>query len=63
MNKYYVKNCPAYDEYLCECRCETTPSIACWNNDSEHCPIKKLIENCGDCKKIYQVLDIEEVVG
>ena len=64
MNRYNVKNCPSYDRYLLECKCEDMPSITCFGVTSKDCPIKKMIEYFKDKNskilEIFEVAEIEE---
>ena len=59
--KYIVKDCPAYDPFLLECRCETTPSILCWQNKAKDCPIRNLIELYDFNEKVREVFNIVEM--
>jgi hypothetical protein len=66
MTKFYVRNCPAYDDWLSECKCESLPHINCFDNLSMYCPIKQVLEYCFEnrnieTQKIRQMFDFVEV--
>lgn len=73
MNKYVVKNCPAFNEDYNECCGKSAKFIYCMDNTD--CLIKQVIEKCkNDCvyfgdkelrydtlEEILQLFEIEEV--
>lgn len=64
MNRYNVKNCPAYEYGFIECNCNNMPSVNCYQVTAKHCPIKKMIEYFKDKNpkilEIFEVVEIEE---
>lgn len=66
MNKYIIKNCPAYNPK--HCNCLNTKEIACLYRTD--CVMKQIVNHCKDIEEysddyytrpILELLDIQEV--
>lgn len=52
MNKYIIKNCPAYDCSIAEWNCLGSDATECKNGN---CILKQIVELCEQYKKDYNI--------
>lgn len=60
MNKYIIRNCPAYDCSITEWNCLGSDATECKNGN---CILKQIVELCKDKIRIYEYYDKDYALG